>query len=548
MTRFKRIMQISIVIVCLIVGTRLLWTQESGSKDVYALTSENIQEFADIYREIAINYVDEIDPEKVMDAGIEGMLDILDPYTTYVERDDKEQLQIFTQGKYQGVGMLLNYRNNILTVADPPYLGTPSARAGIRAGDTILEVDGFSTKEMGFNKSVKKIRGPKGTEVTLTIKRHGESKNLEFTLIREEITIEDVAYSGLIDDGIGYIQLNRFSKNAAREVAQSLQKLQNRGMKHLIFDLRYNPGGVLEASTQMADLFLPKGAEIVSTKGRTKSSIKNFVSMRDPIFKTGSLIVLVNHGTASASEIFAGAIQDHDRGVVVGDTTFGKGLVQTIFPLSQISALKMTTAKYYTPSGRCIQKQHYFDSDSLIDNGKTYKTVGGREVYGGGGIAPDIYVELPEVTPLLVDLRRKSHFFNFTVQYTSSHKPQDSTVVINKKVMDAFQVYLDEKEYSFKHPLEKHLDALKEEISSNGYDKNILKEIEDLEKALISVKKDMYDKSIDDMKKVLKRELASKYFGTKAEVELGLEEDAVIAKAKSLIKNKKDYLALLEVK
>lgn len=536
-------LSVMILLVTLFFGESFSRTSE---KDVYALTAENIQTFADIYREIAVNYVDEIDPEKVMEAGIDGMLTTLDPYTVYIEKEAKEQLQIFTQGKYQGVGMLLNYRNNTLTVADPPFIGTPAAKAGIRAGDQILEVDGKSTKDMGFNKSVQHIRGPKGTGVTLKIKRLGTPKVLMFTLIREEIKIEDVAYAGMIDDHVGYIKLTRFSKNASREVAQALHQLKAAGMKSLIFDLRYNPGGVLEASVQMADYFLPKKATIVSTKGRTKSSNRTFVSTQEPIFGKGDMVVLVNGGSASASEIFAGAIQDHDRGIVLGDTTFGKGLVQTIFPLSQISALKMTTAKYYTPSGRCIQRQSYFDSDSTLDNDKAFKTDEGREVYGGGGIAPDIYVELPTVNPMLIDMRRNSLFFDFAVKFTSENPLVDSTHIVNDKILTAFKKYLTDKEYSYQHPLEKHLDALKKEINSNGYTKSILRDIQGLESALDVTKNEIYDHSIEDIKKVLLSELVSKYLGSKAEIELGLQEDVVVNKARDILNQKENYSFILK--
>ncbi len=542
MFKFKSVLLLGILIVSPYFVS--LYANEPQT-DIYALTAKNIQTFADIYKEIAVNYVDKVDPEKVIDAGIDGMLTTLDPYTVYLEKESKEQLEIFTKSKYQGVGMLLNYRNNTLTVADPPFIGTPAEKAGIRAGDKILEVDGESTSEMGFNKSVQHIRGPKGTEVTLKIKRPGNPKPVMFTLIREEIKIEDVAYAGMLNDNTGYIKLIRFSKNASREVAEALQRLQAAGMKKLIFDLRYNPGGVLESSVQMADYFLPKKDIIVFTKGRTKSSNRNFISTQDPLFGKGDLIVLVNGGSASASEIFAGAIQDHDRGVVIGDTTFGKGLVQTVFPLSQISALKMTTAKYYTPSGRCIQRQSYFDSDSTLNN-RVFKTEKGREVYGGGGIAPDIYIELPNVNSMLIDMRRNSLFFDFAVKYTSENPLIDSTNIVNETVLQAFKTYLMEKDYNYQHPLEKHLDALKNEINSNGYAKTILNDIRNLENSLMTTKEEIYTHSMNDIKKVLLSELVSKYLGNKAEIELGLKEDVMVRKALEILNEHSKYSLYLK--
>lgn len=390
---------LSCFLILSILGGALVWTNAARSSDTYANIQNNLIPLVNVYKEVTRRYVDEVNSEKFLKAGIEGMLGTLDPYTNYIEKGDKEQLDILTEGKYEGVGLSLNYRNNVVTVGEPPFAGTPAFRAGIREGDQIIKVDDQFTKELGFEKTVQNIRGPAGTEVKLTIVREGEPKPLEFVLIRKSITIEDVQYSGFIKGGIGYILLTRFSKNAGPEVEQAIKNLKSQNqLTSLILDLRSNPGGMLEAAVDVAQLFLPKNATVVTTKGRSRETAQEFKSTHDPLFGEGRLIILVNQFSASASEIVAGAIQDHDRGIIIGDTTFGKGLVQTVVPLSPTSALKITTAKYYTPSGRCIQRKNYseWEDSTAIDPKADFKTDKGRRVYEGGGIIPDAIVRIPE--------------------------------------------------------------------------------------------------------------------------------------------------------
>ena len=312
----------------------LFWTTMAESTSVYASISKNIKIVGEVFKQVNHRYVDEVDSDKFLRAAIDGMLNTLDPYTTYIEKDDKVQLQIITEGKYEGVGITLQYRDNVVTVGEPPFVGTPSARAGIREGDKIITVDGISTSKMSFSETASKVRGPAGTEVTLSIKREGEPALLEFSLIREQIQIDDIRYIGTVGDSIGYILLTHFSQNASPEIREALERLTAQGIKGLILDLRYNPGGILDASVDVSDFFLPKGLSIVSRKGRSDDSIEDYESSEKPIFE-GPLAVLVNRFSASASEIVAGAIQDHDRGIILGDTTFGKGLVQSVVPLSE---------------------------------------------------------------------------------------------------------------------------------------------------------------------------------------------------------------------
>ncbi len=534
--------------VCFLLVVVFFWTNGVISDDPYSKVGEKLTLLGEIYKEVSKHYVDKIDAEKFLKAGIDGMLNTLDPYSIYVEREDRHQLQILTQGKYGGVGMPLNNFNNMVTVVDPPFLGTPAARAGVREGDVIIKVDGELTKDLGLDETAQQIRGPVGTEVTITIRRDGEPKLLEFTLIREQIKVEDVRYAGMIDDGIGYIRLTRFSKNAGPEIAKAIRNFKAQGLRQLILDLRSNPGGMLEAAVEVSDLFLPKDEVIVSTRGRTKSSIREEKSATIPQFGEGPMVILVNRFSASASEIVAGAIQDQDRGLVIGDTTFGKGLVQSVIPLSPTAVLKITTAKYYTPSGRCIQKRNYSPwSDSLTSTQTlTYQTSQGREVKGGGGIAPDVTITLPRINDIVWDIRRRSLFFNFAVHFANTHEALDSDFRVDDKLVEEFKNYLEEKSFQYQHPIETQLAALKTESLKAGYGSDILQDINRLEKSLDHLKKNMFQSSKKDIQNLLRLELASKFFGVHRGVEIGIKDDPVVQKALSILKDREMYNTILE--
>lgn len=541
--RFGRPAASLIVVLGLLVGMNA-----AGGNDVYSVIATYIPDFGNILKEVNRRYVDEVDAEKLLKNGIDGMLSTLDPYTTYIEKEDKKQLEIMTEGKYHGVGLPINFRNNIVTVADPPFLDTPSFRAGIREGDQIVKVDGVETKGLGLNATVQKIRGPAGTEVTITVHREGVENLLDFTLVREKITVGNIRFADYIGDGIGYIQLTRFSKNAGREVADAIREMQSKSeLKGLILDLRSNPGGMLEAAVEISDLFLPKKAMIVSTLGRDKRSDQEFKSFRDPVYGDGPMVVLVNGISASASEIVAGAIQDHDRGIIVGDTTFGKGLVQTVLPLSKTSALKITTAKYYTPSGRCIQKRNYsqWADSTALDTSTSYMTTAGRPVHGGGGIVPDVAISRNRASDLAWDMRRKSLYFNFAVHYANTHEKLSDNFEINEAILIEFKKYIKTKEYDFVHPIEGQLSTFKSEAIQNGYNGNLVAEIERLETAIKKSKEDMFESSSADIKRILKQELATKMLGIKRAVEIGIQEDDGVQKAISVLTDTNHYKNVL---
>jgi len=403
------------------------------------------------------------------------------------------------------------------------------------------------TRDLGFSKTSGHIRGPAGSEVVVTIRREGEAGPLTFTLVRELIKVEDLVYAGEIAPGVGYLKLTRFSRNVGMDIARAIQQMDSEHMHGIILDLRSNPGGMLTAAVDVSDLFLNRDKVIVSTRGRVKKANRTFVSITDPVYGEKPLIILVNRFSASASEIVAGAVQDHDRGIVIGDTTFGKGLVQTLFPLSRDSAVKITTAKYYTPSGRCIQRQNYSSWDSVVaDTSTGFATDNGRAVTAGGGIAPDVYMAPRLVSDYVVALRRQSLFFNFAVKYANSTQQMDSSATITDAIIDTFKSYMEEKSFEYTLPIEKQLDLLRESAESKNLGDGLISDIDELRVSLDDAKEKLFNQSVNDIKLLLRQEMASKLFGRKKSVEIAAEYDPVVKRAIEIISNTNEYNALLK--
>jgi carboxyl-terminal processing protease len=540
----------------------------SDSRDYYRQVKENIVLFGQVYTELSERYVEEIDPEKFMRAGIEGMLDRLDPYTIFIEPAESDELQIMTNGRYFGVGMRIVQRNGWPTVADQPFEGTPARRAGIREGDQIIAVDSVSTENLSLSETAGRLRGKrKGTEVVVTIRRIGEEEPLVFHLIRDEIKPPEIIYSGFVDSGIGLIKLARFSRHSGAQVRDAIQELSDQGMQALIFDLRSNPGGLLDAAIAVADNFLEKGQPIVSTKGRWPKTSQDYISKNDPVLGDMPLVVLVDQFSASASEIVAGAVQDLDRGIVVGANTFGKGLVQTVISVDRRGGkqLKITTAKYYTPSGRLIQRPDVFNKSARSvfathvedSSGKksvkkedkqendTYKTKAGRIVHGGGGITPDVAVENPRLNRFEVELLRKSLFFNFGLQYSLDHPDLTSDFKVDETLTNDFFDYIAQKDFTYKYEGEEELEKLVEAAQEAEYEDVIADEVANVREELLRLKKQQMRKSSENIKILIKREIAGKLWGRKAYFEVAFEMDEVLQKAVDLIKQKDDYSRIL---
>ena len=428
--------------VCLIIIPSLSFSY-SGS-DIYKKVRKNQSLINDIYMHLVTNYVDDIDLDTFTKLSINNMLLELDPYTVYMEDEEKSGIEMLTKGKYGGVGIQIGKREKVLTVISPME-NSPAKRAGILSGDKIIKIDNAETNELSMDDAAKLIRGEKGTEITLSIERYGENDLIDFILTRENIKVKDVSFSGMLNETTGYIRLTRFSRNSDNEVKKSIEDLLEENMKGLILDLRDNPGGLLNAAVNILDFFTEKGEVLVWTEGKTQKSQKKYTSKNSPIISNDiDIIVLVNQGSASASEIVAGVLQDLDRGVVIGRSTFGKGLVQTVFNIDRSRSLKITTAKYYIPSGRLIQKPGYLPDEILADSSvhdTVFYTKNGRLMSGEGGITPDYQIELEPITPILAASWRQGLFFNF-VQKNKMNFDLFNQVETDTSLIHNFESYI----------------------------------------------------------------------------------------------------------
>lgn len=515
--------------------------------DYFFKINKSIDIFGRVYREVALNYVDVIDPEKFMEAGIRGMLSELDPYTNFISEKEADEVELITVGKYGGIGVTIGLRDGYITILSLME-GYSAQKQGITPGDRILEVDGKNVVGMKPDEIRFLTRGEPGTEVHLKIEREGEPKPLEFVLVREEIQLKNISYSDYVYDGIAYIRIDRFSRGVGDELRLALKDLKLKGeIKGVILDLRGNPGGLLESAVDVVSKFLPKGSLVVSTRGRQADSERKYFVTEEPMFPDVPLIVVVDQQSASASEIVAGAVQDLDRGIILGKRTFGKGLVQTITPLAYNTQLKITTAKYYTPSGRCIQEIDYTQKnkegvfaakpDSLK---KTFKTMKGRLELEAGGIQPDTTVEDKEYSSFYNDLVRKSMFFKFANYYVSEHKDSIGTID-SQLLIKEFKEFLNRSNYSYQDEVETKLKELCDLADKCKYSENVKKEFELLKKYLLEEKQDIVGKYQEEILPSIKSEIISRYKGEKGKIEEQLKYDVQIQAAIGLINNRKEY-------
>lgn len=519
-----------------------------GRSDLYRDISSNWRMVYEVYKRVMTDYTDQIDPKKLAAAGIEGMLSELDPYSVYLEDEDRHQLNLLTRGNYGGVGIQLGVRNDSLTVI-APIDDSPAKRAGIITNDKIIAVDGQSSDEMSLDKAADKIRGPKNSKVTLTIRRWGE-EDIDFVLTRSLITVKDVSYSGMINDDTGYIRLNRFSRNSSVEMRQVLRSLENQEAEKIILDLRGNPGGLMDAAVQILDMLVEEGIEVVSMSGRSEDSKRTFTSQNRPILNSFvRLAVLIDGGSASASEIVAGAIQDLDRGIVVGTNSFGKGLVQTAFQLDETRTLKMTTAKYYIPSGRLIQKPGYLRGNIATDSGdadSVFATVNGRRVISNGGITPDFVVE-QERTPMLTrECWRKGLFYQFSNKYQKDHELK-GIIEITDEIIEEFRTFISMKELDLKSEGEKELAKLEEIlVEESETDKRIEHSLSILRKHYEQDKDDLFNDEIDHIRIMLERDMSWAVGGLGMRIESSFDDDPVVLKAIEVLADKYTYGSTLD--
>jgi len=445
---------IALVIVLVAAGWFAGRVQATGD-NAYRLFSE----FMDVVAKVRDNYVDQVDVDDLIEDAIRGMLRTLDPHSQYLSSADYASLKIDTQGTYGGLGIVIGVRDGFLTVVSPME-GTPASRMGLRSLDRVVEIDGESTDGMSLDEAVSKMRGPEGTQVVLTVLREGVDQPLKFDLTREIIEVKSIPYSFVTRDSIGFVRISRFSETTPLNLEKALDELEAEGIRGLIVDLRRNPGGLLGEAVAVAESFIPKDSLVVYTRGRVRMQNANYYSQSTKVHDDYPIVVLVDGGSASASEIVAGAMQDFDLSVLVGERTFGKGSVQSVFPLRNGAALKLTTATYYTPSGRCIHAEpsrRRVRSSADIKIGKPeeeerpeFKTAGGRTVYGGGGITPDIEVPYPRLSAIAERMERGLLFYKFAVEYVESNDGVTAEgFEVSPGLVDKFTDFLDEKSFEY---------------------------------------------------------------------------------------------------
>jgi carboxyl-terminal processing protease len=539
--------------VFIIVPLAMLSLLTSSYVDSYFEISKNLDIFITLFKELNLYYVDETQPGQLVEKGIEGMLESLDPYTTYIPETDIEDYRFMTTGQYGGIGALIRTKEELVVVAEP-YENSPALKAGLMAGDIILEVNGKPTTGKSTSDVSSVLKGQPQTEVKVKIKRFGIEKPMELTILREEIKINSVAYSGMLTNEIGYVNLSSFTDNCTKEVSDAIVTLKAQGMKKLVLDLRGNPGGLLNEAVSLSNLFVAKGELIVSTKGKVEEWNKDYRATQIPLEKDMPLAVLVNSGSASASEIVSGVIQDLDRGVVIGQRTFGKGLVQTTRPLSYNSQLKVTTAKYYIPSGRCIQALDYANRNEDGSVGKVpdslvtkYQTKAGRDVYDGGGIDPDVKVEPLKLSDIAFNLGVDMLYFDFATEYRFSHAtiPAVKDFKVDDALLAEFDTWLSKREFDYVTDSEKVLEKLKQVAEEEKYFKRIEAEYAALDAMVRHNKTHDMQEFSSEVKDLLRGEILSRYYLQKGRIEGMLEDDLDVNKAIELLNDPVEYGKIL---
>ncbi|WKV12654.1 S41 family peptidase [Marivirga harenae] len=525
--------------------------------DRYFEIIKNLDVFTTLYKELNTYYVDEINPTEIIETGIEAMLESLDPYTNFIPEDRIEDYRIMSTGQYAGIGTTMGKiedRHVVMMV----FEGSPAEKSGLKIGDEVIEINDNVIEDYDTDEINTLLKGQIGTNVDVKVKRKDSKKPLKFSLNRESINIESVPYYGMIGEDIAYIRLTEFSSGAGASVRSALVELKGEGAKKVILDLRGNPGGLLNESIEVSNVFIPKGLEVVSTKGKIEEWNKSYTSNKNPVDVNIRLAVLISNNSASASEIVAGVMQDYDRGILVGQRSFGKGLVQATRPLSYNSQLKITTAKYYIPSGRCIQAIDYShrNEDGSIgkipDSLKTeFETKGGRLVYDGGGVSPDHEVITKGYAPITIQLIKKGFVFDFATEYYYSNlesKPDPKNFRISEKIYQDFTNWVSGKDYSYTTATEETIKELKETADNDKYFGFIKKEIEMLEKEIQDHKNEDLTVFQSEIKRALKEEIISRYHKRQGMIESSFENDEEVEEAISLLNDKVKYQNLLEVK
>jgi len=550
MKKSRRIRFIALAAILITAGISISFLATQETRDFRI--AKNLDIFFSLYRELNTFYVDELNPDKLVKTGIDNMLKSLDPYTVYYPESESDEIAFMTTGKYGGIGSLIRGGGEYVVIS-LVYKGFPADLAGVRAGDLIKKVDGFALKGADTETVSQKLKGNPGTTVMLTIERNG--KEMEIPVKREKIEIPSVPYYGMIDNETGYIRFTNFTQNCAEDVRNALIKLKNEKATKIILDLRSNPGGLLTEAVNVVNLFVGPGNEIVSTKGKVKQFDESFKTSKAAVDQNIPLAVIINRGSASASEIVAGAIQDLDRGVVVGQRSYGKGLVQITRPLSYNSQLKVTTAKYYIPSGRCIQALDFSNPnedgsvgiipDSLISE---FRTRNGRVVRDGGGISPDVEALPSPLSQIAAELYQRNYFFDFATKYFWSHPAPESPMkfTISEEIYDDFRNYLVECEFNYSTITELSLN----ELISNAKREKYYELHKDLFTELQNELRHTLDNDLvtfrDEITELLADEIIGRYFYEEGSIQFSLGTDVQVKKAVEILKSADEYKSILQ--
>lgn len=523
-----------------------------------AETAKQLDLFNSLYKELDLYYVDTLEAKKNIDNAILYMLDQLDPYTVYYPEEKTSELKQMTTGKYAGIGSVITYRKDLdRCIINTPYDGMPAATAGLRPGDIILSIDGKDTGTCGdgdigeySSKVSEALRGQPGTTFTLKVKRPGTEKPLTFKLTRRTVTLPSVTYHRIAADSIGYVLLNGYTENTARDLRRTVAELKQAGARRLVLDLRGNPGGLMGEAVKVVNLFVPRGREVLSTRGKTKENTVTYKTQGDPLDLEMPIVVLTDFGTASAAEITSGALQDYDRAVIAGRRTYGKGLVQEPRELPYGAVLKLTTSKYYIPSGRCVQAYDFKDGtpvhlpDSLS---KEFRTAAGRTVRDGGGITPDVAVELDSLPNLILYLENSDALFDYCVQYRNSHKeiaaPADFRLTDDE--YEAFKAFVKEKKFTYDRQSQRALEMLKNIARREGYAEEAKAEFDALEAKLTHDEDFDFKRWEKEIRSVVERMIVGFYFHACGQTEYELRDDKDVETAIDLLRDDARYRAIL---
>lgn len=545
----KRIFLLGLGLIVLVGGGFI-----AARPDLYFSIKKNFTIFSEVFRTISVDYVDEVDPGQLVHTAIDAMLGTLDPYTVLIDEQENQELNIIATGKYAGPGLEVGARGGKIVVI-APIEGYSAYRKGVKAGDVILSLNGLRVENLSIEEVENQLRGEPNTDVKLVVNRYGIEQPITFELKRQEIVVHNVTYSGFVDPDstIGYILIRRFAQNTASEVKQALIRLKKNGhLRGMILDLRNNPGGLLSEAVGTVDLFEPPGYEVVSTKGRNPENNSTYYTSTPALYAGSGLVVLQNNGSASASEIVAGALQDLDRAVIVGQRSFGKGLVQIVKPLAYNTALKLTTAKYYTPSGRCIQAINYthdqdYGAEMVPDSlRKAFVTQNGRTVYDGMGIEPDIQIQPDKPGLLQIALLQQSQYFFFANRYTADHSKFVSQSVPDS-LFSAFHRYLNEQHFHYQIPAQRYLSQLKTRLMTTD-SVRAEQPLDILDSLIVRHKKQAFAREAPEIRKELYLELVSRYQGQKGKIHAELSFDPYVQRAVKVLHNRDQYDRILAIK